>query len=234
LPSSNGSTVCAILAAAGQGERFGRRKQLVDLGGKPLAAWSLEIFARSQEVTHVVIACEPDERTQFQTLARTLLGSKLHAVVAGGARRQDSVFAALRAIRASVDIVVIHDGARPFVREELLRQVVDKARTFGAAIAAVPVKDTIKQVTESGVVSKTIPRDRVWAAQTPQAFGFDLLFQAHEDAEEAGFAATDDSELVERLGSVSVAIVQSSYENLKVTTPEDLLIAERIASSFTT
>jgi 2-C-methyl-D-erythritol 4-phosphate cytidylyltransferase len=231
LPSSNAKSVCAILAAAGHGVRFGRRKQLLELAGKPLAAWSLEVFARSNILEHVVIACEPEERSNFAELAGAIVPDKLLAIVAGGARRQDSVFAALRAVQVSVGIVVVHDGARPFVTEDLLRRVIEQARTFGGAIAAVPVKDTIKQVTESGAVLKTIPRDRVWAAQTPQAFGFDLLFEAYADAEEAGFAATDDAELVERLGSTTISIVESSYENLKITTPEDLVIAERIAAS---
>ena len=126
---------------------------------------------------------------------------------------------------------MVHDGARPFATTKLFNDVIDRARASGGAIAAVPVKDTIKQVAETGVVLKTIPRDRVWAAQTPQAFRFGLLFEAHQDAEQAGFAATDDAELVERMGRGSVAIVESSYENLKVTTPEDLVIAERIAAT---
>lgn len=212
---------------------MGQRKQLVELAGKPVAAWSLEVFARSPDVTHVVIACEPDERSSFERLASALLGEKLLALVNGGARRQDSVFAALRAIDEPVDIVIVHDGARPFLSPAVLHEVVAKAREFGGAIAAVLVKDTIKQATEAGTVLKTIPRERVWAAQTPQAFGHDLLFAAHESAEEAGFMATDDAELVERAGSTTIAIVESSYENLKITTPEDLLIAERIAARLT-
>lgn len=213
--------------------RLGQRKQLLQLGGKPVAAWSLEVFARSPLVTQVVIACEPDEREQFEGLSQRMTPNKVRAIVPGGARRQDSVFAALRAVIQPVELVVVHDGARPFFSDDLLRSVIGKAREFGGAIAAVPVKDTIKLAGESGAVLKTIPRDRVWAAQTPQAFGYDLLFTAYEDAEEAGFFATDDAELVERLGSVSVAIVESSYENLKITTPEDLIIAERIAANRT-
>ncbi len=211
--------------------RLGQRKQLLQLGGRPVAAWSLEVLARSPVVTQVVIACEPDEREQFEALSERIVPQKVRAIVPGGARRQDSIFAALRAVSRPVELVVVHDGARPFLSDDLLRSVIEKAREFGGAIAAVPVKDTIKQAGESGAVLKTIPRDRVWAAQTPQAFGYDLLLAAHEDAEAAGFLATDDAELVERLGSVSIAIVESSYENLKITTPEDLLIAERIAAN---
>lgn len=209
--------------------RLGRRKQLLQLGGKPVAAWSLEVFALSPSITQVIIACEPDERSDFEALADRTKPNKVRAIVAGGVRRQDSVFAALRAIQGPVELVVVHDGARPFLSAETLRGVLERAREFGGAIAAVPVKDTIKQASESGMVLKTIPRDRVWAAQTPQAFGYDLLFAAHENAEEEGFLATDDAELVERLGSVDIAIVESSYENLKITTAEDLVIAERIA-----
>lgn len=210
--------------------RFGQRKQLLELGGKPVAAWSLEVFAASPDVTYVVIACEPDERSRFEQLARALLKEKALAVVDGGSRRQDSVFAALRAIDRPVDVAIVHDGARPFVTSALLHEVVAKARESGGAIAAVPVKDTIKQASETGTVLRTIPRERVWAAQTPQAFNYDLLFAAHESAEEAGFLATDDAELVERAGSVAIAIVESSYENMKITTPEDLAVAERIAA----
>jgi 2-C-methyl-D-erythritol 4-phosphate cytidylyltransferase len=231
LQNSSADSVCAILAAAGQGVRFGRRKQLIALGGKPMAAWSLDVFARSPTVGRVVIACEREERQDFEALARTIVPNKLDAIVDGGSRRQDSVFAALRACAGSTAVAVVHDGARPFLTQELLARVIERARSIGGAIAAVPVKDTMKQVAESGIILRTIPRDRVWAAQTPQAFGYRVLLRAHEEAEKAGFAATDDAELVERLGSVSIAIVESSYENLKITTPEDLIVAERIAAS---
>jgi 2-C-methyl-D-erythritol 4-phosphate cytidylyltransferase len=232
LRNSNASGALAILAAAGQGLRFGQRKQLLELGGKPVAAWSLEVLARSPDVQSIVIACEPDERERFERLARRMESKAFIRVVDGGARRQDSVFEALRALDDPVDIVVIHDGARPFLHDALLHEVIAKARDVGGAIAAVPVKDTIKQANEAGFVQRTIPRDRVWAAQTPQAFGYDLLFAAHESAQEGGFLATDDAELVERTGSVAIAIVESSYENLKITTPEDLLVAERIAARW--
>jgi 2-C-methyl-D-erythritol 4-phosphate cytidylyltransferase len=224
--------VLAVLAAAGQGQRFGQRKQLVELAGKPLAAWSLEVLARSPDIGYIVIACEPDERERFQALAREMDTRASITVVEGGARRQDSVFEALRHVDDPIELAVIQDGARPFLRDGLLHEVIAKARECGGAIAAVPVKDTIKQANEAGFVQRTIPRERLWAAQTPQAFGYDLLFAAHESAEEDGFLATDDAELVERTGSIAIAIVESSYENLKITTPEDLLVAERIAARW--
>lgn len=222
--------MCAILAAAGRGARMGQPKQLLELAGKPVAAWSLETIASEPAVTQIVVACEPDERSSFERLANRIGGAKLHSVVSGGARRQDSVFTALRAVKQPTEVVLVHDGARPFVSTEVIHNVIEQARAHGGAIAAVPVKDTIKQVSENGTVHKTIPRARLWAAQTPQAFTYELLFRAHESAEADGFMGTDDAELVERLGGATIAIVESTYENLKITTPEDLIIAERIAA----
>ena len=225
--------MCAILAAAGRGARMGQPKQLLELAGKPLAAWSLATLASVPAVTQIVVACEPDERSSFERLGARVGGGKVQRVVSGGARRQDSVFAALRALSSPAELVLVHDGARPFVSTEVLESVIEQAREHGGAIAAVPVKDTIKQVSDSGTVHKTIPRAHLWAAQTPQAFSYELLFRAHENAEADGFMGTDDAELVERLGGATIAIVESSYENLKITTPEDLIVAERIAAGRT-
>lgn len=228
----NSSTnVAAILAAAGRGVRLGQRKQLLQLGGRPVISWSLDTLSQCAGIGQVVIACEPDERSDFEALSTRLRPNKVSAIVAGGVRRQDSVFAALRAIPSPVDLVIVHDGARPFVTVDLVARVIAKTKELGGAIAAVPVKDTIKQSTEGGAVAKTIPRARLWAAHTPQAFRYDALFKAHEVAEQEGFLATDDAELVERLGSISIGIVESSYENIKITTAEDLAIAERIAAT---
>jgi 2-C-methyl-D-erythritol 4-phosphate cytidylyltransferase len=208
---------------------MGQPKQLLELAGKPIAAWSLETIAAADAVNGIVIACEPEERGKFEAVAREAGRGKVRQVVSGGARRQDSVFAALRALSTRSGIVVVHDGARPFLTPEVLGRVIEQAREHGGAIAAVPVKDTIKLASETGAVHKTIPRDRLWAAQTPQAFAYDVLFRAHESAERDAFMGTDDAELVERLGGTAIAIVESSYENLKITTPEDLIVAERIA-----
>jgi 2-C-methyl-D-erythritol 4-phosphate cytidylyltransferase len=226
---------------------MGEPKQLLELAGKPIAAWSLAMLAQTAAVTEIVIACEPDDLGNFEQLALRVAGSKVRNVVRGGARRQDSIFAALRSLNsdslnpiaggdcqvAPPDLIVVHDGARPFMREDVLNRVIETARELGGAIAAVPVKDTIKQANENETVLKTIPRERLWSAQTPQAFGYELLYRAHESAETDGFMGTDDAELVERLGGVTIGIVESSYENLKITTPEDLIVAERIAAGLT-
>ncbi|MBC5804942.1 MAG: 2-C-methyl-D-erythritol 4-phosphate cytidylyltransferase [Candidatus Eremiobacter antarcticus] len=207
---------------------MGRPKQLMELGGKPVVAWSLQVLASCELIDEMVIACERDDQPSFTRLAATFGGGKVGRIVLGGERRQDSVFAALREVSEHIDIVVVHDGARPFVTHSVVAAVIRASVDCGAAISAVPVTDTIKQSNDAGAVLKTIPRERLWAAQTPQAFSRRRLYEAHEQAEADGYVGTDDAELVERLGSVPIAIVAGSYENLKITTPEDLIHAERV------
>lgn len=223
------SRVTAIIAAAGHGTRLGRRKQLMTLLDKPVLAWSLETIAASAHVTDVVVACETDEMDACAAAAAASCGTKLHSVVAGGERRQDSVFAGLRAAPPDTAYVLVHDGARPFITGDMIDRVLAAARTFGAAVVAIPVKDTIKQATEGDIVLRTIPRDQLWSAQTPQAFAFDVLYKAYSTADSEGYVGTDDAMLVEWCGNASVSIVEGSYENVKITTAEDLFLAERIA-----
>jgi len=222
--------VTAILAAAGRGARLGMRKQLHELDGKPVAAWSLATIADCALVTDVVIACESDERDAFAALARALGGGKVRAVVAGGVRRQDSVYSALRAAPTDTAIVLVHDGARPFVTADQIERVAAAAGPNGAAILAVPVKDTVKQASESGVVLRTVARETLWTAQTPQAFAYGVLMRAHEAAERDGFVGTDCAMLVEAAGETDVQIIEGSYDNIKITTPEDLTVAAQIAA----
>ncbi|HEY5095935.1 MAG TPA: 2-C-methyl-D-erythritol 4-phosphate cytidylyltransferase [Candidatus Eremiobacteraceae bacterium] len=222
--------VTAILAAAGRGARLGMRKQLHELDGKPVAAWSLATIADCALVTDVVIACEADERDAFAALARALGGGKVRAVVAGGVRRQDSVYSALRAAPTDTAIVLVHDGARPFVTADQIERVAAAAGPNGAAILAVPVKDTVKQASESGVVLRTVARETLWTAQTPQAFAYGVLMRAHEAAERDGFVGTDCAMLVEAAGETDVQIIEGSYDNIKITTPEDLTVAAQIAA----
>jgi len=221
--------VTAILAAAGHGARLGMRKQLYELDGRPVAAWSLATIAGCALVTDVIIACEADEREAFAALARAYGGDKVRAVVAG-VRRQDSVYAALRSAPPDTAIVVVHDGARPFVTAEQVERVITSAGSGGAAILAVPVKDTVKQASESGAVLRTLPRETLWTAQTPQAFAYGVLVRAHEVAERDGFVGTDCAMLVEAAGETDVQIVEGSYDNMKITTPEDLPVAAHVAA----
>ena len=221
--------VTAIVAAAGRGTRLGKRKQLLDLGGQPVLAWCLDVLAASSVVSDIVVVCEADERERCAALARERCGDRLRDVVTGGERRQDSVFAGLRASMPDAAFVVIHDGARPFVTPEMIERALSAARTTGAAVVAVPVKDTIKQAGPNGVVTRSLPREQLWAAQTPQAFAFDVLYKAYVAAEAEGFVATDEAMLVEWAATSEVAIVQGSYDNMKITTADDLIAAELIA-----
>ena len=221
--------VTAIVAAAGRGTRLGARKQLLDLMGRPVLAWSLDVLGRCAAITDVVVVCEPDERKQCEAVARAGAGAKLHAVVSGGERRQDSVLAGLRAAPAGTEYVVIHDGARPFITADMIERSLAAAQTSGGAVVAVPVKDTIKQAGEGGMVTRSLPREQLWAAQTPQTFAFDVLAKAYDAAEAEGYVATDDAMLVEWAGTGQVAIVESTHENVKITTPDDLIVAEEIA-----
>ncbi|MFI5388335.1 MAG: 2-C-methyl-D-erythritol 4-phosphate cytidylyltransferase [Candidatus Eremiobacterales bacterium] len=218
----------AIVAAAGRGSRLGVRKQLLDLCGKPIVSWCLDVLTHCRCIDDVVVVCEPDEREECERLARATCASKLRAVVTGGDRRQDSVLAGLRASMPDADYVVIHDGARPFVTEDMVDRSLAAARISGASIVAVQVKDTIKQVSEGGVVTRSLPRETLWAAQTPQAFSVDAIVRAYTAAEAEGFVATDDAMLVEWAGTAQVSVVEGSYDNLKITTPDDLIVAEQI------
>ena len=221
--------IAAIVAAAGRGERLGGPKQLLDVGGKPMVAWTLELFERADNVSEIYIACEADDRERFDAVAREYARTKVRAVVAGGATRQASVHAALSAIspKSETELVAVHDGARPFLTLDVLDRTIAAARHGVSAIAAVPVVDTIKAA-RSEAVERTIPRETLWAAQTPQVFPYDVLVAAHARAAADRTTETDDAALVERLGA-PVLLVMGSYRNIKITTPEDLEMARFIA-----
>jgi 2-C-methyl-D-erythritol 4-phosphate cytidylyltransferase len=203
-------------------------KVLMPLLGRPLLGWTLEPILECGLFSEIVVACSPDH----EGLIRRFLSEEVRTgtpvrVAIGGQMRQDSVANCLREISSGCEFVAVHDGARPLVTVGLVAAVVKQAEKAGAAIAAVPCKDTVKLSTQEGIVGETIERSRVWLAQTPQCFRYDLLVSAYETARRKEYVATDDSSLVERMGAV-VHIVMGSYENIKVTTPEDLLICEEI------
>jgi 2-C-methyl-D-erythritol 4-phosphate cytidylyltransferase len=209
---------------------MGQPKQLLPLGGRPIASWSLAALVKAASVNAIVIACEPEQRPAFEAIAEAQGEGKVERILAGGATRQQSVFAAIRAMARRSSIVVVHDGARPFATSQLVEEVISGARRTGGAIAAIAVKDTMKLADETHTVLSTISRNRLWAAQTPQAFGYEILVRAHERAEADGFSGTDDAELVEHLGGTSIAVVEASSQNLKITTPDDLQVAECLAA----
>jgi 2-C-methyl-D-erythritol 4-phosphate cytidylyltransferase/2-C-methyl-D-erythritol 2,4-cyclodiphosphate synthase len=215
--------VSAIIAAAGAGSRFGgsRLKQVVELAGRPILQRSLDAFLGCDIVNDLVVALPPELAASPPGYLRTAV--KPIEIVAGGARRQDSVAAAFARIAGRADIVVVHDAARPLVTDALIRRTVAAAARDGAAIAALRARDTVKQVDGEGRVAATLRREEIYLAQTPQAFRIEVL----RDALARGDDATDEATLAERAG-YAVTVVEGDPRNLKVTTPDDLSLAERL------
>jgi len=223
----------AIIPAAGLGLRMGGavRKQFRPLGGLPLLVHSLRVFQSSPVIDAVILAVpEADLHYCRMEIVEPHAFSKVTRVIAGGKERQDSVRQALAVVEEGVHVVVIHDAVRPCVTETMVREVVQAAALEGAAIIALPMRDTVKQVGGDHLIERTIDRQPLWLAQTPQAFRRDWLEQAHRKAEAEGLAATDDAFLLEWMGH-PVRVVEGSGENIKVTRPEDLVIAEAILAS---
>jgi 2-C-methyl-D-erythritol 4-phosphate cytidylyltransferase len=224
--------IVAIIAAAGQGRRLAAAvaKQYLSLGEMPILARTLRVFDENPLVEGIVLAVGADQREALeQRVLRSYPCRKLVEVVPGGAERQESVARALEAVSPGCEVVVIHDGVRPLLSQQLLTTVIETARRSGAAMAAVPARDTVKEV-EAGLVRATLDRSRIWLAQTPQAFSADLIRRAHEAAGRERVRGTDDAALVERLGA-SVEIVPGSEENIKVTTAADLMYAEAVLAA---
>ena len=215
--------VSAIIPAGGRGLRFGAQvpKQLLALAGRPILARSVEAIATSPDITDVVVALRADFATTPPSYLKTV--TKPITVVAGGERRRDSVANAFAVIADRADVVLIHDAARPLVSHDVIRRTIEAAASTGAAIAAMRASDTVKQVDEERHVSATLPRERIYLAQTPQAFRVDVL----RDALRLGGDATDEAALAERAGH-RVAVVDGDVRNMKITTPDDLAVAERL------
>ena len=218
----------AIIVAAGTGSRMKTdiNKQYLLLSTKPILAHTLETFEGSEFISEIIVVINKEEHKQFEDLIlNTLAFSKIKFVVDGGSDRQESVYNGLMRVSSDAEIIVVHDGARPFVTIDIIKESLIAAANSGAACTGVPVKDTIKQVAKSGVVEKTLDRKLLWAIQTPQAFKKEVLINAHEKAISDVFRGTDDCVLVERLGQ-TVQMIMGSYSNIKITTPEDLAFAE--------
>ncbi len=222
-----------VIVAAGSSRRMqGRDKLWTPLAGRITLARTIDVFQHSATIETIVLVTNTERLDETRTLCQHEDWSKVMTVLAGGARRQDSVRAGLDALSAVKPAwVMIHDGARPFVTEEILLAGLQAAQKHQAAVAAVPVKDTIKQV-QNGKISTSLDRTHLWMVQTPQVFAFPLIQQAHASpfAQED---VTDDAMLLERMGH-QVAIFPGSYTNIKITTQEDLLFAELLAQGHTT
>ena len=220
--------VGAIVPAAGVGKRLKAHlhKLFVPLAGRPILFWTLSILGKSPAIHEIVVAVHRSDIAATRRLVARARLPKAIRVVAGGATRTESVFNGLRALSKEIQWVIVHDAARPLVDLQVVASVVEAARVHGAAIAAVPVVPTVKQA-QGGWVERTLDRNHLWAVQTPQVFRRDLLEKAHQRARASGVTATDDSALVEILG-VKVRVVMGDSRNIKVTTPEDLIVAEAL------
>ncbi|MCD8249108.1 MAG: 2-C-methyl-D-erythritol 4-phosphate cytidylyltransferase [Lachnospiraceae bacterium] len=231
----------AIVLASGQGRRMGTKvpKQFLEIQGRPVLWYSLDVFQRSELIQEIILVTGEKQIAFCRALAESSHIDKLHAVVAGGEERYHSVWNGLQAMTDERDrIVFIHDGVRPFINEEILQRAYDEACVSGACEVGMPVKDTIRILDETGRVAMTPKRSLVWQIQTPQVFASELIVPAYrkligqeQELLAQGVQITDDVMVVEQMCGRSAGIVQGSYENIKITTPEDLKIAEIFAKN---
>lgn len=222
----------AVVAGAGRGERLGREggKQFLPLAGIPVLARSLLNLQACEEVSGIVVAVNPGEVERAEKEIVDPYGlNKVVAVVEGGEHRQDSVYRALKALPGDTELVLVHDGARPFAGPSLFRRVINAMRDTEGVITAVPVVDTVKEV-EGGWVIRTPERRRLWAVQTPQCFQAFALLDSHERARREGVWATDDASLLERY-RYRVRVVRGEVTNIKITYPSDLVAAEALLAA---
>ncbi|MBR2406835.1 MAG: 2-C-methyl-D-erythritol 4-phosphate cytidylyltransferase [Clostridia bacterium] len=218
-------SVAAIVVAAGNSTRMGTNKQLLMLGDRPVIAHTLTAFQNTPAVSEIVLVTRAEDIEALRALAVQYGISKVTAVVAGGVERQDSVANGVAACSNTAAYFAIHDGARPLATPELITAVIDAAIQHGAAAAAVRVKDTVKVADKNGFIVDTPDRATLWNVQTPQVFERSLYITALESARVNGLSVTDDCRLAEAAG-YPVLLVEGSYANLKITTPEDIRIAE--------
>lgn len=218
--------VAALVVAAGSGTRMGGDvpKQFIEIEGTSILQLTLQKFQRAAQVNFIYVVTNPNCADQYSDIIKKDWGiEKLSAVVAGGVERHDSVWAGLQAIDNSVDIVLIHDGVRPFVSESIIDASISAAQSFGAALVGVTPKDTVKRIRDD-CVSDTLDRRELFLAQTPQAFQKKIILAAYEHAFLKGEFSTDDSALVENIGR-KVVVVPGDRRNIKITTPEDIYVA---------
>ena len=227
--------ITAIVLSGGKGSRMGGSvsKQYRQLSGRPLLVYSLEAFERSSVDEIIVVAGKEDIEYVRNEIVKPFHIHKVKQVVAGGKERCHSVYEGLKAARGSV-VVLIHDGARPLVTEAIIERAVAEVKTWQACVVGMPVKDTIKVADRDGIATDTPDRRYLWQVQTPQAFSYELVRAAYDKVmtdERLQDGITDDAMVVERQTNVRVKLIEGSYENIKVTTPEDMRIAEALLES---
>lgn len=224
--------VTVLIAAAGMSNRMGCtvNKQFINLGNKPVLVHTMEKFQKSNLIDEIVIIAREDEVEYCKkNIVEKYNFNKVTKVIKGGKERQDSIYNGLMSMNTKTDIIVSHDGARPFVTEKMIRDSIDEAKKVGAAVVGVPVTDTIKMLKDQdgSMIDYTPKRSLLWSAQTPQVFRKEILIEAYEKALNDDVLGTDDSYLVERIGH-KVSMVEGSYSNIKLTTPEDIILAESL------
>ena len=221
--------VTAIIVAAGKSERMGAGtdKAFLNLGPKPVVAWSLLAFERCGDVDQIVLVVRKDQLIAAKALSRMFGISKLRSIVPGGKERQDSVLAGMKEMDSDTRIVVVHDGARPCVTPETISEVVKVARRSGACVVGRRIFDTVKYVEKGTTVTRTEDRTKLWAVQTPQAFQTSILRRAYAELAKSGASVTDDASAVEAIGE-PVKIYESNQPNLKITTVDDLQMAAAV------
>ncbi len=227
MSRENKTVVAALVVAAGSGVRMGGAmpKQFIEIANKPILQHTLERFQHSAAIDQVYVILSPEYVDEYAAIIENNWRiSKLVKVVAGGAERHLSVWAGLQNLSKDVEIVLIHDGVRPFVSEQIIDASIKSAVLYGAAVVGVPPKDTVKQV-EGDVIGHTLDRKTLLLAQTPQTFRKNIILKANEQAFADNAFSTDDAALVERMGR-QVAIVPGEWKNIKITSPEDLVVAK--------
>jgi 2-C-methyl-D-erythritol 4-phosphate cytidylyltransferase len=238
--------VTAIVPAAGFGRRFGpdTNKPFQTLGGKPLIVWSLETLESVEEIKEIIPVLKKGDREKGMAVFNEYNLSKVKKIAPGGKERQDSVYNGLKLVEEGTGIVLIHDGARPFIDKDLIEKAVRELlippyppfarggkgglKGYDGIILGVPVKDTIKEA-EGEIIKKTLKRESLWAIQTPQVFHYRTIFSMYKRALKEGFYSTDDAALIEKYGG-KIRVIMGSYRNIKITTPEDLIAAEYLLS----
>ena len=217
----------AGIVAAGKGKRMGTEisKQFLPLGGKEILAHTVQKFEKAKNIRDIILVTGADSLQDVQEMAQEYGWEKIVSIVAGGKERQDSVWNGLQQVAADTEIILIHDGVRPFVTEDILNISIETALEMGGCVAGVPAKDTIKVCDGENIAIATPDRSTLWQIQTPQTFRKERIVKAYEQAEEDGFVGTDDASFAEHCG-YPVKVIMGSYRNIKITTKEDLIIGE--------
>ena len=217
----------AVIVAAGKGKRMGTEisKQFLPLGGKEILVHTVQKFEKAKNIRDIILVTGADSLQDVQEMAQEYGWEKIVSIVAGGKERQDSVWNGLQQVAADTEIILIHDGVRPFVTEDILNISIETALEMGGCVAGVPAKDTIKVCDGENIAIATPDRNVLWQIQTPQTFRKERIVKAYEQAKEDGFVGTDDASFAEHCG-YPVKVIMGSYRNIKITTKEDLIIGE--------